>query len=566
MWPTIGERSCTQTRAIFRPTKLKSKSELTTREAMKATNILISLSLLTLHVAQSFCVNAFPLSPRNPVRRQALQLDASTSSSSSSADTNQRRKSEGRPSTIPPVTLLSGFLGTGKTSLLKHLLENKDDRKIGVIVNDVASVNIDAQLISNQANDMIELQNGCACCSLSDELVTAVQKLSQGRSLDSIVVELSGVSDPAAIRFAWKQQSGMQLSTVVTLVDAMTFGSEYVTWDVAGERPAWETDNCNAHRMVSELLAEQVEAADVIVVNKVDIASAEQTKVVTSLVKALNEKAMIVQAEFGKIATGLVVDPTVNKGEEAKSEATHTSASAEKACSSHSHSHAHDEEHASNDCSTPDCDDPTHNHRPELTTEDLGITSFVYSATRPFNLDRLMSILDQWPIPIKDTIDLKVLQDPLANSYSDTKGKGGIPGWSPFVGVLRSKGFAWFAPDQWSAEDAFRHDTAMFWSNAGRQFGITAAGKWWASTTAANMKARLQGNEKEFERIRQSEFKTEEWGDRRQEIVFIGTNLKEEKIKQALNSCLYTEEEMDGYRKAVKKRMRSIYEEIAPSQ
>lgn len=154
-----------------------------------------------------------------------------------------------------PIILLAGFLGTGKTTALKHLLENKEGAKIGVIVNDVASVNIDAKLVSSMpesaAGDMIELQNGCACCSLSDELFTSVETLFQPkksepdkkRSYDAIVVELSGVADPMAIAATWKAATGTdrfpatkfsEISKIVTMIDACTFGSDYYTWDAAG--------------------------------------------------------------------------------------------------------------------------------------------------------------------------------------------------------------------------------------------------------------------------------------------------------------------------------------------
>lgn len=164
--------------------------------------------------------------------------------------------------TMVPITLLSGFLGSGKTSTLQHLLENKDGLKIGVIVNDVASVNIDAKLIknsgssdenNNDASDdnnilargdgIIELQNGCACCSLADELLPTVETLlntksSTGEAFDAVVIELSGVGDPIAIQQHWKNSKAMgapitqkaELKRVVTLIDASTFGTDWMTW------------------------------------------------------------------------------------------------------------------------------------------------------------------------------------------------------------------------------------------------------------------------------------------------------------------------------------------------
>jgi hypothetical protein len=136
-----------------------------------------------------------------------------------------------------PITLLSGFLGAGKTSTLQHLLENTDGMKIGVIVNDVASVNIDAKIVSGKKNGVVELQNGCACCSLADELLSSVNTLlGNKREFDALVVELSGVADPLAIKSNWNKAlaSGhpvtekADISQVVTLVDASTFGTDWM--------------------------------------------------------------------------------------------------------------------------------------------------------------------------------------------------------------------------------------------------------------------------------------------------------------------------------------------------
>jgi hypothetical protein len=163
-----------------------------------------------------------------------------------------------------PITLLSGFLGSGKTSTLQHLLENKDGLKIGVIVNDVASVNIDAKLVKNsgsanssenennivaRGDGIIELQNGCACCSLADELLPTIETLletksSNGEAFDAVVIELSGVGDPIAIQQHWKNSRAMghpitqkaELKRVVTLIDASTFGTDWMTWWVTKTR------------------------------------------------------------------------------------------------------------------------------------------------------------------------------------------------------------------------------------------------------------------------------------------------------------------------------------------
>jgi G3E family GTPase len=483
-----------------------------------------------------------------------------------------------------PMTLLSGFLGTGKTSALKHLLENKDNLKVGVIVNDVASVNIDAKLLMSGNNmasgDMVELQNGCACCSLADELFFSVEKLLTGRDLDAIVVELSGVADPMAIKSNWVSapdavRKQAEISKVVTVIDAGTFGQDYMTWDIAGERDQWteQGDDCSANRKVAELLAEQVEAANLILVNKCDLASAEEIKVATAMAKALNKDADLVEVQYGRISPSdlIATIAPVEQIENGHSHAHDDHACKEPECTDTSHSHAHDDHacsepecadtshsHAHDDhaCSEPDCTDTSHSHSHSHATsiEELGISSFVYKATVPFNPRRLMKILNQWPVPVIDILDLGALQEPEKSGGRFTNKD------SPFRGVLRSKGFCWFAPNKWSGsnDDPWRHDTAMFWSHAGKHFSVTAAGKWWGTISKSQMQKYFAGNEEEFERIVKEDFQTEEFGDRRQELVFIGTNLEEDKIIATLDDCLMTESEMTKYRQQLKNYMDTI--------
>jgi G3E family GTPase len=338
-----------------------------------------------------------------------------------------------------PMTLISGFLGTGKTSTLKHLLENKQDLKIGVIVNDVAAINIDAKMVSGQTDSMVELKNGCACCSLSDELFTSVESLLAGRDLDSIVVELSGVADPAAIKSNWMMAPpGIRLKAdiarIVTLVDAGTFGTDYLTWDMAGERKDWVDpgDDCAANRKVAELLAEQVEAADLILVNKVDLASGEEIKTASTVARALNEKAEMVQVEFGVISPMQILGilgktvPKENEDSHSHGHAEHDAEACEDtactdeshdhshghnehaaeaacedtACTDPSHDHSHSSEHSAEACEDTACTDPTHDHshssnKHSTSTDELGISSFVFKAPAPFNSGRLMKLLSK---------------------------------------------------------------------------------------------------------------------------------------------------------------------------
>ena len=440
--------------------------------------------------------------------------------------------------------------------------------------------------------------------------MTSVEQLTRGgtRELDAIVVELSGVADPVAVKSNWEQAElsnhpatrMAKVDKIVTLVDSSTFGTDWMTWDTSGDRDGWvdEADPCGASRKVPELLAEQVEAADVLVINKVDLAGKEQVAVATNLAKGLNGKAGIFEVEFGKISVKEILQKrSVEKPVEANDSCSdpgctskshdhdhshgHDNDDEEKdsscsdpACTdeSHSHSHSHSE-HEASDCSDPGCTDPSHNHEEEACSdadctdethshshshdhaspatatsmENLGITNFVYKSDRPFNPSRLLTILNKWPVPVKDDLDLGQIAEAAQEGY-DIDGRGEK---SAFVGVLRSKGFCWMAPSKWTGanDDIWRHNTAMFWSHAGKHFGISTAGKWWGTITKEQMKDYFTTNEKEYERILREDFVSEEFGDRRQEIVFIGANIDEDVITKELDACLCSDEEMAVYRK-----------------
>lgn len=573
--------------------------------------------------------------PRRSASVLRWQQSSLSSTAAAAVVNNEAEDTRKRQKGPVPVTLLSGFLGTGKTCALQHLLENKENLKIGVVVNDVASINIDAKLIasgqspmntnggSSSADDdssmmVMELQNGCACCSLQDELFVSVEKLVRGRNLDAVVVELSGVADPAAIRNHWQSMAPdvmretAAITRIVTLVDACTFGTDYMTWDVANERFGWvpEGDDCTGNRKVAELLAEQVESANLVLVNKVDVADPEQVQVATAVVRALNSNAQLAQVQYGRISPQLILGTNKNVNTTAEKYEQQDKNCEDPACSDQSHAHSHSHEHKhdaqQDDCANPQCTDESHSHshahhdhndengetsascndpacideshthshdhhqHRTTSTDALGIMNFVYTADRPFHAVRLMEVLNQWPVPMKNTLDLGALQQNNGANSDSAYEVGGRPILredSPFVGVLRSKGFCWFAPHKWAGanQDAWRHDTAMYWSHAGRQFGISSAGKWWATLPDSTMKKYFVDNVEEYERIKREDFKTEEFGDRRQELVFIGIQLNQDEITATLNSCLCTEREMANYRQKYRNLMDTTLT-TAPSQ
>lgn len=428
------------------------------------------------------------------------------------------------------------------------MLENNEGNKIGIIVNDVAKINIDNKLLAKprtagddssskegallSAPDTIELQNGCACCSLADELLTSVEKLlfpivndkTNSRNLDAIVVELSGVADPVVVRQNWDQAAFdghpttkiASMKKVVTLIDSSTFGTDWMSWDTSGDRDGWIDPNepCAAGRKVPELLAEQVEAADVLVINKVDLAGEEQVKVASRLAKSLNDKAGLFEVEFGKVSMREVLGTSSSSSD------------------------------SNNEVPV----------RPSDTTraDKIGISNFCYVADRPFMTDRLSTLLKQWPVPIKEELDLGALAEAVNEGYG-LDGVG-VRHKSPFVGVLRSKGFCWISPTNWdgSNADVWRHNTGMYWSHAGKHFSVSISGKWWDTISREEMKTYFVDSNKEYYRILKEDFVTKEFGDRRQEIVFIGANINQEEITKALDACLATDEEMEKYRKEMK--------------
>lgn len=484
--------------------------------------------------------------------------------------------------TKTPIHLLAGFLGSGKTTTLQHLLENAEGRSIGVIVNDVASVNIDAKLVQNTGKDgVVELQNGCACCSIADELLGSIELLQSYKKdqWDAIVVELSGVADPVAVRNLWTQAvreeapitATADLQSTITVVDSSTFGTDYMTWDFARDR--WSSSEALpggggedmmgcGNQKISELLAEQVEAAQLVLLNKKDMTDENQLELAESLIHNLNPKADVIPTAFGKTnsvtqllnaAAGACEDPSCTDTSHSHdhqhashSHNNHHTGSTEAACNepgctdpSHSHDHPHGA--AAAECNDPGCTDTSHSHSHshDNSVDSLGITNFVYRASRPFDANRLSELLFQWPIPQKDTL-LETFQE--TSELTDKT--------SPFCGIVRSKGFAWIAPSAWDGvvADTWRHDAVVYWSHAGKHLDLQQnAGTWWAEIPDADRRQFLG----DYERVMREDFVTEEFGDRRQELVFIGLDVQQKEIEEALNGCLLSEEEMGAYRENV---------------
>jgi len=212
-----------------------------------------------------------------------------------------------------PVTLLSGFLGSGKTTLLNHLLSHSGGRRIGVIVNDLSAVNVDAGLIVRTDRELVELSNGCICCTLREELVAQVVRLARTGLLDWLVIESTGVSEPLPVAQGFVLEAdgvplreAARLDTLVTVVDGPSFLSDFATLDKVEDRnPDTPVED---RRNIVDLLVDQIEFADVLVVNKTDLMNPGDLPAVRARLMALNPSARIVETQFGKVDPADVLD------------------------------------------------------------------------------------------------------------------------------------------------------------------------------------------------------------------------------------------------------------------
>lgn len=374
-----------------------------------------------------------------------------------------------------PVTVLSGYLGAGKTTLLNHVLNNREGRKVAVIVNDMSEINIDAALVrqggaelSRSEEKLVEMSNGCICCTLREDLLEEVERLAGEGRFDYLLIESTGISEPmpVAATFEFEDEAGKSLSrvarldTMVTVVDARSFIEDYSSADFLHQRG--QTAEPEDTRTVVDLLVEQVEFADVIVVNKADLVSPEDLGFLKTMLRRLNAKARIVTGAFGKVPLDQIMDTGLFSYEKA-SEAPGW------------------------------MQEMRGIHTPE--TETYGFWSFVYKARRPFNPMRLYALLNgRWD------------------------------------GVIRSKGFFWLAS---------RMNFAGSLSQAGGMLRHEAAGAWWAA-----VKREDWPQDSTWRATIRNSFKSP-YGDRRQEIVFIGTRGMDRKdLTRRLDDCLLTDAEM----------------------
>ncbi|WP_333684127.1 GTP-binding protein [Pontibaca methylaminivorans] len=317
-----------------------------------------------------------------------------------------------------PVTVLSGFLGAGKTTLLNHILNNREGRRVAVIVNDMSEVNIDADLVrdgaalSRSEEKLVEMTNGCICCTLRDDLLVEVRRLAQLRRFDHLLIESTGIAEPlpVAATFDFRDAGGASLSdvarldTMVTVVDAVNLTRDFSSHDFIADRG--ESLGDQDQRTLVDLLTDQMEFADVIVLNKATEAGPVRLDQARKIVRALNPDARLIETDFSRVDAGAIFDTGLFDFDRA-----------------HMHPMWAKELYGFED------------HVPE--TEEYGISSFVYRARRPFD-----------PQKIHDALN------------------GDLPG------VIRAKGHFWIAS---------RPDWAVEFSLAGAMSTVTPLGGWWAS-------------------------------------------------------------------------------------
>ena len=380
-----------------------------------------------------------------------------------------------------PVLLLTGYLGSGKTTLLNRILANEKGIKFAVIVNDIGEVNIDAQLIQDggvvgQGDDsLVALQNGCICCTLKMDLVKQLNDIINTQRFDYIVIEASGICEPAPIAQTVStypklidakllKYGAARLDAIVTVVDALRMRDEFGLGDKLQEKHLDEED-------LASLVIQQIEFCNIILLNKASEISKDELAHLKAVVRAIQPKAEIMECDYGNIELEKILNTQLFDFEKVATSASWIEAMQEE---EHEHHHGHHHEHH-------------HHHEGEAL--EYGIETFVYYRRKPMSLTAFDEyVTSQWP-----------------------------------KGVIRAKGMCYFADET---------ETCYLFEQAGKQFNITNAGQWYATMPEDERNALLERNPQ-----LKADWDNK-YGDRMQKIVFIGQKLDRAAIEAQLDKCL----------------------------
>ena len=391
-----------------------------------------------------------------------------------------------------PVLLLTGYLGSGKTTLLNRILTNEKGIKFAVIVNDIGEVNIDADLIQqggvvNQKDDsLVALQNGCICCTLKMDLVEQLHDIVAMKRFDYIVIEASGICEPAPIAQTicsfpmlgpqYIKDGVPRLDSIVTVVDALRMRDEFEGGDALTKKNIDEED-------IENLVIQQIEFCNTILLNKASEVSADELLHVRKIIRAIQPKAEIISCDYGNVD----LERLLNTHKFVFNEVATSAAWIEELEKPHEEHEEHEHEHEHDDhC----CHHHHHHHDHEGgEVEEYGIGTFVYCRRRPFDMNYFDDfVARKWP-----------------------------------KGVIRCKGLCWFKDDP---------DNCFLFEQAGNQKGLKSAGMWYATMPADELRDFKKQNpalEADWD---------ERYGDRVQKLVFIGQHLDRKAITDALDFCL----------------------------
>ena len=411
-----------------------------------------------------------------------------------------------------PVLLLTGYLGSGKTTLVNRILSNKKGIKFAVIVNDIGEVNIDADLIQqggvvNQKDDsLVALQNGCICCTLKMDLVEQLRDIVAEQRFDYIVIEASGICEPAPIAQTicsiptlgpqYISKGIPRLDCITTVVDALRMKDEFAGGDALGRTDLEEDD-------LENLVIQQIEFCNIILLNKASEVSAEEFNHLVEIIHAIQPKAVIMPCDYGDIDLDRILNTHMFNFDEVATSAAwinelehHHGDEDEDEEEEHEehehchHHHDHDEEHCHHHDHDEHCCCHHHHHDHEGgEVEEYGIGTFVYYRRKPLDMNFFDNFVAKlWP-----------------------------------KSVIRAKGICWFKDQP---------DMCYLFEQAGRQIGLKNAGQWYATMPEDELKPLLEREEglrKDWD---------EKYGDRMQKIVFIGQNMDKKTIKEQLDMCL----------------------------